>query len=156
MQNLPITSEGYMQLKTEIKKLKNEDRIQVIKDISLAREFGDLSENAEYKAAKEKQNLIEKKILELEKILSNCQIIDTKKLSNDTVKFGAFVKVMSLEDRNTYSYQIVGEYESNLNKEKISIMSPIAKSLVKKTVGDVVEVHTPKGIRSFEILSINY
>ncbi|MBF8246951.1 MAG: transcription elongation factor GreA [Rickettsia sp.] len=156
MPNTPITQEGFEELKAEIKNLKYGDRLQVIQEISVAREFGDLSENAEYKAAKEKQNFIEKKILQLERILSNCEIIDTKKLSNETVKFGAYVKLIALENEILHEYRIVGEYEANLKNNKISIMSPLAKSLIKKSVNDHIKVYTPKGIRSFKILEIKY
>jgi transcription elongation factor GreA len=155
MVKFPITPKGFKKLEQEIKQLKYEDRPAIIEAIATAREFGDLSENAEYHAAKEKQGFIEGKILDLEDKLSRAEVIDTSKLSNDSVKFGAAVKLIDDDTEEELVYHIVGEYEADMAKSRISISSPIAKALIGKAVGEVVEVQTPKGIRAFEILEIN-
>lgn len=155
MVKFPITPKGFTKLEQEIRQLKYEERPAIIEAIATAREFGDLSENAEYHAAKEKQGFIEGKILDLEDKLSRAEIIDTSKLSNDSVKFGAAVKLIDDDTDEELIYHIVGEYEADMVKSRISISSPIAKALIGKAVGDIVEVQTPKGIRAFEILEIN-
>jgi transcription elongation factor GreA len=155
MVKFPITLKGFKKLEQEIKQLKYEERPAIIDAIATAREFGDLSENAEYHAAKEKQGFIEGKILDLEDKLSRAEVIDTSKLSNDSVKFGAAVKLADDDTEEELTYHIVGEYEADMAKSRISISSPIAKALIGKSVGDIVEVQTPKGVRAFEILEIN-
>lgn len=156
MVKFPITQQGFKKLEKELKQLKYEDRPTIIEAISTAREFGDLSENAEYHAAKEKQGFIEGKILDLEDKLSRAEIIDTSKLSNDSVKFGATVKLIDDDTEEKATYHIVGEYEADMSKSRISISSPLAKALIGKTVRDIVEVQTPKGHKAFEILEISY
>lgn len=156
MSRFPITAEGYERMAKEIKELKYVQRPEIIEAISTAREFGDLSENAEYHAAKEKQGFVEGKIADLESKLSHAEIIDISKLTNDSVKFGAYVKVLDEETEEEGIYQITGEYEADMRNNKISAASPLAKSLIGKAVGDIVEVATPKGRRSFEILEISF
>lgn len=156
MAKFPITKKGLERLEQDLKNLKYVERPQTIEAIATARDFGDLSENAEYQAAREKQSLIEGRIADLEDKLARAEIIDVKKLSLDTVKFGATVKLIDDETDEFVIYQIVGEYEIDLVKKRISIVSPLAKALIGKAVGDIVEVFTPKGTKSYEIVSIEY
>ncbi len=156
MNKFPITLNGYEKLKIEIKNLKNVERPLVISQIAVAREFGDLSENAEYKAAKEKQSILESKILELENKLANSEIIDISKLSGDIVKFGATVELIDMDTDKKLKYHIVGEYEANIKKRMISISSPISKELISKKIGDLVEVNTISGIKCYKILRISF
>ena len=156
MEKIPMTSEGIVPLEEELKKLKQDDRPSIIKAIAEAREHGDLSENAEYHAAKEKQGFIEGRIQELENIISRADVIDVSKMSGSTIKFGATV---TIEDDNTdeeLSYKIVGPYEASLENKKISIESPIARALIGKEVGDSTEVKAPGGIKSFTITKIKW
>lgn len=156
MVKFPITKKGIESLEKEIKNLKHIERPAIIEAISTAREFGDLSENAEYHAAREKQSFVEGRILDLEDKLSRAEVIDTSKLSKDSVKFGATVKLVDDDTEEESTYVIVGEYEADITKRRVSIQSPIAKGLIGKTVGDVVEVLTPNGRKVFEILEISY
>ena len=156
MNKFPITSLGYKKLEDELKDLKYIQRQAIIQAISTAREFGDLSENAEYHAAREKQSFVEGRILDLEDKFSRAEIIDISKLLNDSVKFGAYVKIIDDETEEESIYQITGEYEADIKERKISTNSPIAKALIGKKRGDIVEVSTPKGLRSFEILEISF
>ena len=156
MVKFPITQKGYEKLEKELKHLKYVERPSIIEAIKTAREFGDLSENAEYHAAKEKQSFIEGKILDLEDKFSRADIIDTSKLSDDSVKFGATVKLVDEDTDEESVYSLVGEYEADLNLQRVSVQSPIAKALIGKSVGDIVEVTTPKGRKAFEILAIKY
>ena len=147
-----MTDEGYRALDEELKRLKTTERPAVIQAISEAREHGDLSENAEYHAAKERQGWIEGRVAELEDKLARAQIIDVSKLDGDTVKFGATVTVVDEEA----TYQIVGEDEADVRSGKISITSPIARSMINKEVGDVIEVNAPGGLKSYEILKVKW
>ncbi len=156
MRKFPITPEGYKKLEKEIKDLKHIDRPKVIEDIAEAREHGDLSENAEYHAAREKQSFIEGKIIDLEDKFSRADIIDSSKFSNNSVKFGATVKLINDETEKEETYHIVGEYEADTSKGRISIQSPLAKAIIGKKAGDFIEVSTPRGIKSYEVLKINY
>lgn len=156
MNKFPITQKGVEKLEAELKRLKYEERPAVILDISTAREFGDLSENAEYHAAREKQSFIEGRILELEDKLARAEVIDLSKVSGDTIKFGATVKVLDEDTEEEATYIIVGEYEADITKNLISTASPISKALIGKKVGDVIEVKTPKGGKGYEILEIKY
>jgi transcription elongation factor GreA len=156
MAKFPITPKGYEKLEQEIKYLKHTERHAVIEAIATAREFGDLSENAEYHAAREKQSFIEGRILDLESKFSRAEVIDSTKLLNDSVKFGATVKLIDDDTEEEYIYHIVGEYEADMKKSRISTQSPLAKALIGKSVGDVVEVLTPKGGKAYEILEINF
>ena len=156
MEKFPITQQGHNKLEKEIKQLKHTDRPSIIEAIATAREFGDLSENAEYHAAREKQSFIEGRILDLEDKFSRAEIIDTSKLSPDSVKFGATVKVIDDDTEEESTYHIVGQYEADITKQRISTKSPLAKALIGKSVGDIVEVTTPKGGKAFEIIEISF
>lgn len=156
MDKFPITVKGYAKLQDEIKHLKSVERPEVIKAIASARELGDLSENAEYHAAREKQGFIEGRIIDLEDKSARAEVIDASKLSGTMVKFGAHVKLLDEETDEASSYTIVGEYEADISKGLISILSPIARGLIGKSQGDSVEIITPKGIRYYEIVKVEY
>lgn len=151
-----MTAEGHAALEAELKNLKSVERPAVIKAISEAREHGDLSENAEYHAAKEKQGFIEGRLMELEDMLGRAEVIDPKTLSGKTVKFGATVTVVDEDTEKESSYKIVGDQEADVSQGKISVSSPIARGLIGKEEGDVVEVNTPGGGRSWEILKVAF
>ncbi|MDG1281690.1 MAG: transcription elongation factor GreA [Pseudorhodobacter sp.] len=155
MEKIPMTRAGNTALDEELKVLKSVERPAVIRAIAEAREHGDLSENAEYHAAREKQSFIEGRIKELEAILSLAEVIDPSKLSG-TVKFGATVTLVDEDTEEEKTYQIVGEPEADLEKGLLNIKSPLARALIGKDEGDTVEVKTPGGQRSYEILSIRY
>ncbi len=154
MDKVPFTFSGLERVKLELDNLKKIERPQVIQSISVAREHGDLKENAEYHAAKEKQAFIEGRITELEDVTSRAEIIDFNKLTGETVTFGAKVKLIDEENDQETNYQIVGPYEANLEKGLISIASPIARALIGKEEGMSVAVTTPSGTKYYEILSI--
>jgi len=157
MNQIPMTRRGSDALKKELKILKSEDRPNVIKDIAEARAQGDLSENAEYDAAKEKQGFIEGRIAEVEGKLSNCVVIDPTLLNaGGKCVFGSTVEILDLETELQSTYQIVGDDESDIKSKKISINSPLAKSLIGKQEEDDVEFETPGGRKNFEILSVKY
>ena len=156
METVPMTAGGYEALDAEIKKLKGPDRQRIVRAIAEAREHGDLSENAEYHAAKEQQSHNEGRVMELEDMLNRAEIIDVTALTGNTVKFGATVDLVDEDTDDEVTYQIVGEYEANVESGKISIVSPIARSLIGKEVGDSVEVSTPGGGKSFEILKVTF
>ncbi|MDP3641308.1 MAG: transcription elongation factor GreA [Alphaproteobacteria bacterium] len=156
MEKLPMTREGFEKLQTELKQLKTVDRHDVIKAIASARELGDLSENAEYHAARERQGFIEGRIAELEDKLARADVIDVKLLNGTSVKFGASVKLIDEDTEEAVSYQIVGDDESNLSKGKISLSSPLAKALIGKDAGDSVDVRTPGGVKSYEIIDVAF
>ena len=156
MDKIPMTPEGLKALEDELRKLKNEDRHAVIKAIAAAREHGDLSENAEYHAARERQGFIEGRIAELEDIISRAEPIDTSNLSGDVVRFGATVMVADEETDEESTYRIVGAHEADIGKGLISVTSPLAKALIGKTVGDSVDVVTPGGHKSYEVCEINW
>ncbi len=156
MDKVPMTMGGFTKLEAELKNLKSVERPAVIQAIAEARAHGDLSENAEYSAARERQSFIEGRIKELEAVTSLAQIINISSLSGDMVKFGATVIIVDEEDDEEMKLQIVGQYESDADNNKISITAPIARALIGKSVGDVVEVATPKGRRHYEILMVMY
>lgn len=156
MNKIPMTASGYEHLQEELKKLVNEDRLNIIAAIAEARSHGDLSENAEYQYAKEQQSLIEGKIQELESVTALAEIIDVSTLSGEEILFGAIVEIKDDESGDVSTYQIVGEYESDIENKKLSISSPLAKGLIGKTKDDVVEIKSPKGIKSYTILSIKF
>jgi transcription elongation factor GreA len=155
LEKIPLTRAGHTALNDELKKLKSVERPAVIRAIAEAREHGDLSENAEYHAAREKQSFIEGRVKELEGILSLADVIDTSKLSG-TVKFGAIVKIVDEDTDEEKSYQIVGEPEADIESGKLNIKSPLARALIGKEEGDSVEVRTPGGEKAYEILSIKF
>ena len=156
MDQIPVTKQGHERLVAELHDLKKVQRPTVIEAIAVAREHGDLKENAEYHAAREQQSFIEGRILELEAVTSKAQIIDPSTMSGDTVKFGATVLVVDEETDEEFTYQIVGDYEAETEKGKISISAPIARALIGKGEGDSVKVRTPKGPKDFEILDVKY
>jgi transcription elongation factor GreA len=154
MEKIPMTAEGHAAIDAELKKLKTVERPNIIAAIAEARSHGDLSENAEYHAAKERQSFIEGRIAELEDKMARAQIIDVKALSGATIKFGATIKVIDEDTEEENTYKIVGEDEADVKSGKISIASPIARAMIGKETGDVVEVTTPSGIKSLEILDV--
>jgi len=151
-----MTAEGYSALEAELRVLKTDERPAVIAAIAEARSHGDLSENAEYHAAKERQSFIEGRIAELEDKMARAQVIDVKRLSGSTIKFGATVTVLDEDTEDEAAYKIVGEDEADVRAGKISITSPIARALIGKEVGDVVEVAAPGGAKSYEILKLEW
>lgn len=155
-EKVPMTPAGYAALEAEIKTLKSVERPRIIKAIAEARAHGDLSENAEYHAAKEAQGMNEARVMDLEDKLSRAEIIDTAKLSGDSVKFGAFVKIVDEDTDEELTYQIVGDFEADVKGGRIAINSPIARALIGKKAGDSVEVSTPRGHKSYEILEIRF
>jgi transcription elongation factor GreA len=155
MEKIPFTYSGLEVIKAELSKLKSEDRPQVIKAIAEAREHGDLSENAEYHAARDRQSFIEGRVAELEDVISRAEVIDPSKLSGETVTFGTRVVVADEETDQESTYSIVGPYEADLSKGLISTSSPIAKGLIGKRKGDSAEVRTPGGIKSYEVVEIS-
>ncbi len=156
MDQVPITKLGFEALNAELHEFKSVKRPTVIKDIATAREHGDLSENAEYHAAKEQQSFIEGRIQELEFVLGKAQVIDPTELSGDSVKFGATVTIVDEETDEEHIYQIVGDYESDMENGKLSISAPVARALIGKSKGDSVTVRTPKGETDYEILDIEF
>lgn len=156
MQKVPMTVGGHAALETELKHLKSVERPEIIQAISVARDHGDLSENAEYHAAKEKQGFIEGRIKELESKLTLAQVIDVTTMTGPTVKFGATVTIVNEDTDEESTYQIVGEDEASVRDGKISITSPIARAMISKEVGDVFEVVAPGGAKGYEILAVNY
>lgn len=155
MEKIALTRAGHTALDAELKQLKSVERPAVIRAIAEAREHGDLSENAEYHAAREKQSFIEGRVKELESILSLADIIDTSKLSG-AIKFGAIVTLIDEETEEEKTYQIVGEPEADIERGLLNIKSPLARALIGKDEGDSVEVRTPGGERSYEVLGITY
>jgi transcription elongation factor GreA len=156
MERVPMTSTGLKILEDELNQLKNVDRHEIIKAIAEARAHGDLSENAEYHAAKEKQSFIEGRVMEIEDMIGRAEVIDVSKLSGTTVKFGATVTLVDEDTDEEKKYQIVGDHESDIKKGRISISSPIARALIGKSKGDNVEVAAPGGARSYEILKVQF
>ena len=156
MEKIPMTAEGHAALDAELKRMKTDERPSVIGAISEARSHGDLSENAEYHAAKERQSYIEGRIAELEDKLARAQVIDVSKLSGTNVKFGATVTVIDEDTDHKAAYKIVGEDEADVKLGKISITSPIARAMIGKEEGDVVEVAAPGGSKSYEIVAVTW
>ena len=155
MDKIPMTRSGCAALERELGELKSRERPAIIRQIAEAREHGDLSENAEYHAAREKQGFIEGRIKELESILSRAEVIDTSKLTG-SVKFGAIVHLVDEDTDEERTYQIVGEAEANIESGLLNVRSPLARALIGKDVGDSVEVATPGGQRSYEVLAIRF
>ena len=155
-ETIPLTKEGYDVLKEELRHLRHDERPKVIADIAEARAHGDLSENAEYHAAREKQGFIEARIADLEDKLGRAQIIDFANQQADTVRFGAYVTVSDSETGEEKTFRIVGDLEADISKNKISLSSPIAKALLGRRVDDVIEVRAPKGSIEYTIRSVSY
>ena len=156
MEKVPMTRAGFVRLEEELKRLKGVERPAVIQLLEEARAHGDLSENAEYHAAKERQAFIESRVAELNSKVSRAQIIDTSTISGETVKFGATVTVVNEDDDPEMKFQIVGEDEADIKKNRLSVGSPLARALIGKKVGDEVEVATPSGGKFFELLKVQY
>ena len=156
MERIPMTAGGYKGLEEELNQLKNVDRHEIIKAIAEARAHGDLSENAEYHAAKEKQSFIEGRVMELEDQIGRAEVIDVSKMTGTTVKFGATVTLVDEDSDEKRKYQIVGDVESDVKRGRISLSSPIARALIGKGKGDTVEVATPGGTRSYEVLKVEF
>jgi transcription elongation factor GreA len=156
MDKVPMTGKGFSALEDELRRRQQVERPRIIQAISEARSLGDLSENAEYHAAKEAQSLNEGRILELESMISRAEIIDVSKLSGERIKFGATVKLVDEDTEEEKTYQIVGEPEADVRSGRVSITSPIARALMGKTVGDTVEVTTPGGGKSYEVIKVMF
>ena len=156
MDKVPITHAGFSALEVELRQRQQVERQRIIQAISEARALGDLSENAEYHAAKEAQSMNEGRILELESLISRAEIIDISKLSGDRVKFGATVKLVDEDTEEEKTYQIVGEPEADVRSGRVSVLSPIARAHMGKTVGDTVEVTTPGGGKSYEVVGVRF
>jgi transcription elongation factor GreA len=156
MERVPMTIEGFRTLEVELQRLKSEERPRIIQAISDARAHGDLSENAEYHAAKEQQGFNEARVADIEDRISRADVIDTSKLSGTTIKFGATVTLVDEDTDEKVKYKIVGDSEASVRDGKISISSPIARALIGKSKNDTAEVTTPKGARSYQILKIEW
>jgi transcription elongation factor GreA len=156
MEKVPMTVKGLAALEQELRHRQQVERPRIIQAISDARSLGDLSANAEYRAAKESQSMNEGRILELESLISRADVIDVSKLSGNRVKFGATVKLFDEDTEEEKTYQIVGEPEADVRSGRVSITSPIARALIGKGVGDTVEVHTPGGGKSYEIVGVRF
>lgn len=156
MDKVPMTPDGHVALKEELKHLKEIERPRISHEIGVARDHGDLKENAEWHAAREKQSLIEGRILDIEDKLARAEVIDPSRLSGAKIKFGAWVKLEDPESGKIIEYRIVGPDESDINTGRISVTSPVAKALIGREVGDEVHVHAPGGKRTYEILDIRW
>jgi transcription elongation factor GreA len=156
MEKIPMTAAGFKALEDELERLKNQDRHDIIKAIAEARAHGDLSENAEYHAAKEKQSFIEGRVMELEDSIGRAEVIDISKLSGSSIKFGATVTLVDEDSDEKRKYQIVGDVESDAKHGRISLSSPIARALIGKSKGDTVEVAAPGGARSYEVMKVEF
>lgn len=156
MEKVPITPSGFAALEQELKHRQQVERPRIILAISEARALGDLSENAEYHAAKEAQSHNEGRVMELESLIGRAEVIDTSKLSGDRIKFGATVKLLDDDTEGEHIYQLVGEPEADVRSGRVSVASPIGRALIGKAVGDTVEVNTPGGGKSYEIVEIAY
>ena len=156
MQKFPMTAPGLQRLEEELRQLKAEERPAIIRAISEARTHGDLSENAEYHAARERQSFIEGRIAELEEIVASAEVIDPSGLSGDHIKFGAQVRLVDEETEKESTYQIVGVHEADIKLGRLSVSSPLAKALIGKKAGDLISVPAPGGDRSYEILDVRF
>jgi len=156
MEKMPMTAEGLVQLQKERERLMNTERPDIIRAIASAREHGDLSENAEYHAARERQSFVEGRLAEIEDIISRAEVIDLSKLSGSTVRFGAKVALVDEETEEENTFQIVGSHEADVSRGRISVTSPLARALIGKQAGDIVEVNAPSGPRSYEILGVRF
>jgi len=156
MEKVPMTKAGYETLNAELKTMKESERPAIIQAIAEARAHGDLSENAEYHSAKERQGFIEARIKELEAIISRADVIDSSKMSGGTIRFGATVVVVDEDSDEEKTYQIVGEHEADINAGRLNMRSPLARALIGKEEGDSIEVAAPGGARSYEVLRVSY
>jgi transcription elongation factor GreA len=156
MNRLPMTSDGYIRLQEEIKRLKSVERPAIIRAIAEARTHGDLSENAEYHAARDRQSFIEGRLMELEDKVARAEVIDTSKLSGTVIKFGATVTLADEETDEEQTFRIVGEDEADVKGGRLSVTSPLARALIGKGKGDSVEVTTPRGNKSYEVVTVAF
>ena len=156
MQKFPMTAPGLKRLEEELRHLKSVERPSIIRAIAEARSHGDLSENAEYHAARERQSFIEGRVIELEEITSAAEVIDPATLSGDQIKFGAHIKLVDEETEKEATYQIVGVHEADIKERRLSISSPLAKALIGKKPGDTISVPAPGGDRSYEVLDVRF
>jgi transcription elongation factor GreA len=156
MNKIPMTLDGYNRLQEELKRLKTTERPNIIKAIAEARDHGDLSENAEYHAARERQGFIEGRIMELEDKIARTEVIDVSKLSGKVVKFGARVTLADEDTDEEQTFQIVGEDEADVSQGRLSVTSPLARALIGKGKGDSVEVSTPRGAKSYEVVKVAF
>jgi len=156
MEKVPMTRSGLDALEEEFRRLRNEERPAIIKAIAAAREHGDLSENAEYHAARERQSFVEGRLAELEDVISRADVIDISKLSGQIVRFGAMVMVADEDTDEEITYQIVGAHEADLDQGRLSVTSPLARAMIGKTIGDSVEVDTPRGPKGYEICDVRF
>ena len=156
MERIPMTPAGLVTLEDELRQLKSVERSAVIRAIAEAREHGDLSENAEYHAARERQSFIEGRITELEDVVSRAQVIDASSLTGDTIRFGATVTLADDDSDDEPVYQIVGAHEADIRSGRLSVHSPLARALIGKHIGDSVEVTTPSGSKSYEIVDVKF
>ena len=151
-----MTKQGYDRLVSELRRLKTEERPNIIRAIAAARDHGDLSENAEYHAARERQAFIEGRVAELEEAIRRAQVIDVSKLTGKDIKFGASIKLADVDTDEEKSYQIVGEHDADIKAGLLSITSPLARALIGKRAGDTVEVSAPNGIKAYEVVSVRF
>lgn len=156
MDKIPMTPEGLASLENELKRMRTEERPAVIRALVEAREHGDLFENAEYHAARERQSFIEGRVAELEDIISRADVIDTTNMSGDVVRFGATVQLADEDTDEETTYTIVGSHEADIVSGRLSVTSPLGRALIGKTLGDVVEVTTPRGSKSYEVVNVGY
>src|ERR1051326_4583093 len=156
MNKIPMTVEGFNRLQEELKRLKSTDRPAIIKAIAEARDHGDLSENAEYHAARERQGFIEGRVMELEDKIARAEVIDVTKLSGSIIKFGATVTLADEETDEEQTFLIVGEDEADVRNGRLSVTSPLARALIGKGQGDSVEVSTPRGNKSYEVVTVDF
>ncbi len=156
MQKFPMTAPGLKRLEEELRHLKSVERPSIIRAIAEARSHGDLSENAEYHAARERQSFVEGRVIELEEITSAAEVIDPATLSGDQIKFGAHIKLVDEETEKEATYQIVGVHEADIKERRLSISSPLAKALIGKKPGDTISVPAPGGDRSYEVLDVKF
>jgi transcription elongation factor GreA len=156
MEKIPMTADGYARLEAELKHLKSSERPAVIRAIAEARDHGDLSENAEYHAARERQSFIEGRVAELEDKIARAEVIDVSKLSGKAIKFGAKVTLADEDTEEESTYQIVGAEEADIDKGRLSVTSPLARALIGKQTGDSIEVTTPRGSKAYEIIRVRY
>ena len=153
---IPMTADGYTRLQEELKRLQTVDRPAIIRAIAEARDHGDLSENAEYHAARERQSFIEGRVMELEDKIARAEVIDVSKLSGTVVKFGATVTLADEETDEEQVFQIVGEDEADISQGRLSVTSPLARALIGKSTGESVEVTTPRGAKSYEVVTVDF
>jgi transcription elongation factor GreA len=156
MERVPMTPEGHAALQAELKQLKLVERPHISEEIGIAAQHGDLKENAEYHAAREKQSHIEGRILDIEDQLARAEVIDTSNFSGDRVKFGAYVTLFDIESERELRYRIVGPSEASTEKGTISVTSPVAKAIIGRSVGDEVQVHAPGGVKNYEISAVGW